>query len=181
VKSRIQATLVAAALALPAFAIAGPKLNLPNFDHLKARATEAVDVDVGRPLLALAQHFINKDDPQEAEGLAFIKGLKSVRVRGFTFDQDGAYSQEDIEKVRKQLSGGGWTALAQVHKRDPLEDVDVFMCVEDGKVTGLAVISSEAREFTIVNLVGDIDIDKIGSVEGQFGIPKVSQNTAEAQ
>ncbi len=42
--------------------------------------------------------------------------------------------------------------------------------------TGLAVIASEPREFTIVNIVGSIDIDKIGRLEGQFDIPQVSQN-----
>ena len=49
----------------------------------------------------------------------------------------------------------------QVHKRDPHEDVDVYVCMEGDKVKGLAVIASEPREFTIVNIVGSIDLDKI--------------------
>ena len=38
------------------------------------------------------------------------------------------------------------------------------------------MIASEPREFTIVNIVGSIDIDKLAKLEGQFGIPQVSQN-----
>ena len=46
---------------------------------------------------------------------------------------------------------------------------------KSGKILGLAVIASEPREFTIVNIVGSIDIDKLAKLEGQFGIPRVSQ------
>jgi hypothetical protein len=63
-----------------------------------------------------------------------------------------------------------------VEKREPRENVDVYVNMEDDKVKGLAVIASEAREFTIVNIVGSIDIDKINRLEGQFGIPELSQN-----
>ena len=79
--------------------------------------------------------------------------------------------------MRKQLGSPGWSrAGAGSQERDPQEDVDVYICMEGDKVKGLAVIASEPREFTIVNIVGSIDIDKIGRLEGQFGIPQLSQN-----
>ncbi len=55
-------------------------------------------------------------------------------------------------------------------------DVDVFINTADGKILGLAVIASEPRSFTIVNIIGNIDIDKLAKIEGQFGIPRVSQD-----
>ena len=64
----------------------------------------------------------------------------------------------------------------QVHRNAPQEDVDVYVNMEGDQVKGLAVIASEPREFTIVNIVGSIDVDKIGRLEGQFGIPQLSQN-----
>ena len=54
--------------------------------------------------------------------------------------------------------------------------MDVYVCLEDDKVRGLAVIASEPREFTIVNIVGSIDLDKISQLEGEFGIPSMSEN-----
>jgi hypothetical protein len=50
------------------------------------------------------------------------------------------------------------------------------MCLEDGRIKGIAVIASEPREFTIVNVIGDIDIDKLSKLEGQFGIPKLAMD-----
>jgi len=39
------------------------------------------------------------------------------------------------------------------------------------QITGLAVLSIEPREFTVVNIVGPIDLDKLSKLEGQFGVP----------
>ena len=52
------------------------------------------------------------------------------------------------------------------------EDVDVYVCIEDDKVQGLAVIASEPREFTIVNIVGSIDIDKIAQARRTIRHPQ---------
>jgi hypothetical protein len=35
------------------------------------------------------------------------------------------------------------------------------------------VISAEPREITLVNIVGPVDLDKLASMEGQFGIPHI--------
>jgi len=168
--------VISFALAAPGTANAAPKLTIPNFSDLRAKAVDSTDITIGRPLLSLATKFMSDADDEDAEALAFFKGIKSVRVRSFTFKEDGAYSKSDIDAVRSQLSGPGWSSLVQIHKRDPQQDVDVFLCLEDGKASGLAIIASEAREFTIVNIVGDIDLDKLGSLDGQFGIPRVTQN-----
>ncbi|HEV7607015.1 MAG TPA: DUF4252 domain-containing protein [Steroidobacteraceae bacterium] len=175
------ATLAAAAsLAIAAPASAGPELTIPDFDQLRQKAVDSTDLTVDGFLMRIAQRFAeseaNDDDPQARQAREVLKGIKSVRVRNFQFDSDDAYSKADIDSVRKQLTAPGWNALVQVHKRDPREDVDVYVCMEGGKATGLAVIASEPREFTIVNIIGSIDIDKFASLEGQFGIPRVSQN-----
>ena len=180
-KFRALATALAAAttLALP---IAGfgvePELNLPNFSHLRLKATDSVDVTLDGFLMRVARKFAASQAAGEAhdEALALLQDIKSVRVRNFTFDSDNAYSKADIDSVRKQLQAPGWSALVQVHRRESNEDVDVYVCLEDDKVKGLAVIASEPREFTIVNIVGSIDLDKISMLEGEFGIPSMSEN-----
>jgi hypothetical protein len=181
IKVSLPALAAAVCLALPAMGDAAtPELNIPNFSHLRSKAIDSTDVTIDGFLMRIARHFA-ASDAANGEGdpdLALLKDIKSVRVRNFTFDSDGAYSKADIDSVRKQLSGPGWSALAQVHKRQPQEDVDVYICMENDIVKGLAVIASEPREFTIVNIVGNIDIDKIGQLEGRFGIPDhVEENT----
>jgi hypothetical protein len=176
--SSIAALGLAATLAFHlGIASAGPELQIPDFSHLRQKAVDSTDITIDGFLMRIASKFAQADshDP-DSEALSLLKDIKSVRVRTFTFDTDGAYSRADVDSVRSQLNGPGWSALVQVHKRDPQEKVDVYVNIENDKVMGLAVIASEPREFTIVNIVGSIDIDKIGRLQGQLGIPQLSQN-----
>jgi len=155
---------------------ASPDLKIPDFSHLHQKAVDSVDLTVDGFLLRIAKKFAAEDagDNDSKELGAFLRDIKSIRVRNFEFDSDGAYSSADIDAVRKQLAAPGWSALVQSHKREPKEDVDVYLCMEGDKMLGLAVIASEPRSFTIVNIIGSIDIDKIAKLDGQFGIPKKS-------
>jgi len=47
------------------------------------------------------------------------------------------------------------------------------MSVDQGNANGLVIIASEPREFTVVNIVGSIDLQKLHKLEGKFGIPKL--------
>jgi hypothetical protein len=177
----IAALAAATAFALSAHAAsADPELRIPDFNHLRSEAVDSVDVTLDGFLMRIARKFAaqaaDAENGSDAEALGLLEGIQSVRVRTFTFDSDGVYSKADIDSVRNQLKGPCWSALVTAHKRDAQEDVDVHVCLEDGKIRGIAVIASEPREFTIVNIVGSIDIDKLAKLEGQFGIPRVSQN-----
>ena len=170
----LAATLVVASLATPAPA-AQRELRMPDFTHLRDKAVETVEVDVGGFLLRLAKRFA-RDEAGSDPAIRLLQDIDSVKVRSFTFDHDGAYSASDVAQVRDQLKGPEWSVIAQVHKRSPREDVDVYICVENDKACGIAVISAEERELTFVNIVGRIDIDSLAELEGEFGIPKVSEN-----
>jgi len=179
VKFRSLAATLALTLALPTLGLAGgPELKIPDFSHLRHKASESTDITLDGFLMRIAKKFAASHAADEAhdEAISLLQDIKSVRVRNFTFDTDDAYSAADIDSVRKQLQGPGWSALATVHRREPREDVDVYICLDGEKIKGLAVIASEPREFTIVNIVGSIDIDKISQLEGEFGIPKMSEN-----
>jgi hypothetical protein len=164
-----------AALALPAAAADGPKLKIPDFSNLRAKAVNSEDITLDGLVLWLAKK-VAPDETGDADGdaaLSILRDIKSLRVRTFEFANEGEYSREDVEAVRKQLKAPGWSALVQVHEREPQSDVDVYINTDGDRILGLAVISSEPREFTIVNIVGNIDIDKFARLEGQFGIPRV--------
>ena len=49
----------------------------------------------------------------------------------------------------------------------------MFVLVDGDKAQGLAIIASEPREFTIVNIVGNIDLEQLHDLEGNFGVPKL--------
>jgi hypothetical protein len=163
-------TLLAASVAV---ATPPALLKLPDFDALAAKATESVNISLDPALLGLAASFLDSSDPEDAAAKELIGGLKGIYVRSYTFAADFAYPAAQVELVRKQLSGQGWQRLVEVHKTKERTAVDIYVCVDRGVANGLAIIASEPREFTIVNIVGSIDLAKLHRLEGKFGIPKL--------
>ncbi len=168
-------SLLLAGLILPmlAWSAPNPRLVLPEFSALAQKATESVVITLDPSLLAMAARFLDGNDPKDAATREIIKGLQGIYVRSYTFDQDFAYSPADLEAVRNQLSAPGWNRLVRTRSTKTHADVDIYIMVIDQAASGLALIASEPREFTIVNIVGSIDLDKLHKLEGQFGVPKL--------
>ena len=170
--------LVAACLGLPMLAAAqGPQLRLPSFSNLRGTATESVNIDLGWLPLHMTAWLMPDEDPESAEVRTMIKGLKVVQIRTYSFGSDFAYPQADIDQVRAQLSGPGWSPLLQVRKRADTKDgsrenVDIYVAIEDQKVRGLVIIDCEPREFTIVNIVGTVDLEHLASLRRTFVHPE---------
>jgi hypothetical protein len=163
------------ALFTPALALAAPnpRLTIPNFSALAQKASESVVITLDPAMLGLAAKFLDSSDPQEAATKEVLKGLQAIYVRSYTFDKDSAYQQSDIDEVRSQLAAPGWNRLVETRSRKTHANVDIYLMVDHNQAIGLALIASEPRQFTIVNIVGAIDLDKLHKLEGQFGVPKL--------
>jgi hypothetical protein len=151
-------------------------LRLPDFDALAAKATESVNISLDPSLLGLAAGFLDPANPEDAATRELIGGLRGIYVRSYTFGEDFAYPAAQVDLVRKQLAAPGWQRLVEVHSSRERSNVDIYVSVDRvrGVANGLAIIASEPREFTIVNIVGAIDLAKLHRLEGKFGIPKLS-------
>jgi hypothetical protein len=156
-----------------AFAAPNPRLAIPNFSALAQKASDSVTITLDPAMLGLAARFLDSNDPQEAATKEVLKGLQAIYVRSYTFDKDSAYQQSDIDAVRSQLAGPGWNRLVETRSRKTHADVDIYLMIDHDQAIGLALIASEPRQFTIVNIVGAIDLDKLHKLEGQFGVPKL--------
>jgi hypothetical protein len=161
-------------------AVAAPpgQLQLPNFDSLTDKSVQSVNITLNPSLLSLAAGFLDSSKPEDAAIKEVVSGLRGIYVRSYKFDKDFAYPAADVDKVRRQLSAPGWQQLVQVHSKEQA-NVDIYISIEQGSVdqgraNGLAIISSQPREFTIVNIVGSIDLQKLHRLEGKFGVPKLS-------
>ena len=168
-------TLLAVLLA-PAARAADAHLALPDFKALEVKASESVSVTLDSSLIALAARFLDSSKPEDAAACQVIAGISGIYVRSFTFDADFAYPREQVEGLRQQLSPPRWQPLVQVHNRKDRNDVDVYVAVDGSRTTGLTIIASEPREFTVVNIVGSVDLEKLHQLEGHFGIPKLNLN-----
>jgi len=167
------AALMAALTASVALAAPAAMLNLPDFDALAAKATETVNISLDPALLGLAAGFLDSSNPDDAATKELIAGLKGIYVRNYTFDQDFSYPSAQVDLVRKQLAAPAWQRLVEVNNTRDHTHVQIYVAVDRGVANGLAIIASEPREFTIVNIVGAIDLAKLRRLEGKFGIPKL--------
>lgn len=162
-----------------AAAAPNPKLVIPSFSGLAKKASESVAITLDPAMLGMAAKFLDSSDPQDAATKDILKGLQGIYVRSYTFDQDSAYQQSDIDAVRSQLTAPGWNRLVETRSRKTHADVDIYIMIDNNQAVGLALIASEPRQFTIVNIVGAIDLDKLHKLEGQFGVPKLDIDPAK--
>ena len=156
-------------LMLPVLARAeGPELELPSFDSLQQKAVSSVNVTLGSFMLGLAGNLVEVQNKEAAELKKTLLGLKSVQVRSYRFNTDFVYSKSDVDAVRSQLTGPGWNRLVQTRDRNKNEAVDVYLAMDNHTITGVAIIVSDPREFTIVNVVGTVDVEQINKLRQTF-------------
>ena len=155
------------------------KLKISYLDKLAAKADQTVDVNLDASLLQLAARFLSGSKPDEAKVKELIGSLRGVYVRSFEFDNDNAYTIEDVNNIRSQLQGPGWVRMVGVRTKRDGENVEVFTLSSGEKVKGLAIICAQPKELTVVNIVGTIDLEKLSELEGQLGIPKLGLEVTE--
>ena len=178
-KARVVLGVAALLLAGPAFAQSKGQLRLPEFAALADKASESVNVTLDANLLGMACRFLNSADAEQAAAKKLCTGLTGIYVRHYTFDSDYSYPKADIEGVRRQLTAPGWSRIVEARSNKENTDVDVFVLIDRGKAQGLSIIASESREFTIVNVVGNIDLDDLHELEGKFSIPNLEIETGK--
>jgi len=159
-------------------AVAAPALlwsqdiNLLQFDALKSKASDTVEVNLTEAMLHMALGFLSDGDAKQAEVKKLVGGLKGVFVRSLKFDKEGQYSTADVEAIRTQLKGAGWQSMVDVHSTKAGGDnAGVYMRSDGKKMTGLVVLAFEPKELTIVNISGVIDPSQIQALSGTLGIP----------
>ncbi len=146
------------------------RLNI-DIPGLGDRAAETTDVTLDGSMLRLAAKFLNDSDDRQAREI--IKGLQGIYVRSYEFDKEGEYDRGIVDHLRSQL-GPSWKRIVQVKSRSR-ENTEIYLDMRGDTPNGLLVISAEPKELTIVNLVGYIDVDKLSSIEGNFGIPRITE------
>jgi polynucleotide 5'-kinase involved in rRNA processing len=156
-----------------------PKLQMDQLDALANKASETVDVRLDERLMQTTARFFSSKDPDDAEIKELIRGVKGIYVKSFSFEKEGEYSQTEVESIKSQLRGSAWSKIVSVMSRKEGENVEVFLYSSGGQVGGLVVLSIEPKEFTVVNIVGPIDLDKLSKLEGQFGVPDLGIEPAK--
>ena len=148
------------------------RLQMSSLDHLAAKASQTVDVNIDERLMRLAAKAFSDKDADEREIKKLITGVKGIYVKSFEFDSDGQFTAADMEAIRAQMRGPNWTRVVNVTSKKE-GNVEVYLLTNGDEIGGLAVLSTEDRELTVVNIVGPVDLEKLAKLEGQFGVPEL--------
>ena len=101
--------LVALTLLVPITASAqGGRLNLSFLDRLGERASEKQEVTIDRSMLSTAGSALVGKGPNAEAAKQVLSELEGIYVRSYEFEDPKAYSMDDINGIRKQLSAPGW-------------------------------------------------------------------------
>ena len=168
------AALALAARPAPAAAQDRGRLRLDGLERLAPRATDTVSVEVDGILIKLASKILSDKDPDEKTVKEIVSGLRGVYVRSYEFGKAGEYADSDIAPIREQLRAPAWTRLIDVKSHDgDADDAEIYVATEGGRVEGMTILVAGPKEITVINIVGDVDIDKLKRLEGSLGIPRI--------
>ncbi len=165
--------LVLVVLGATATALAqNPRIQTTQLNALAAKASDTVDVNIDESLMQLAAKFLSSKDADEAKVKDLVNGLKGIYVKSFTFENEGAYSEADLEGIRSQLRNSAWNKIVNVNSKKE-GSVEVYLMQSGSQISGLAVLASAPKEITVVNIVGPVDLEKLSALEGMFGVPEL--------
>jgi hypothetical protein len=144
------------------------KLQLANLDKLSDKAARVTDVTLDGSLLQFAVNLIQKIDAHDedvAQLQSIIKNLKGIYIKSLEFDEASQYSKADVDAIRSQLTSPRWSKIVQSVEKRRNEYDEIYVLKNGDKVSGVVILVAEARELTVVNLVGDVPMDKVASLE----------------
>jgi hypothetical protein len=144
-----------------------------NLENLEKKASDTVDVSLNGSTLQFAAKFLDGKDPEEAKVKKLMSGIVGIYVKSFQFKAEGTWTQADLDSVRKQLHEPEWSRIVGVKSSEDRENTEVFVRTENKKIAGVAVIAAEAKQLTVVNIVGDVDLESLADLSGHFGLPKL--------
>ena len=128
-----------------------------NLDAVAAKAKEKAEITLDGPLLTKALEHA----PEKVQGS--VSNVSRFMLRHYEFDKKGEYSDADLEPVRKQVSSAtGWSRILSTKEDD--ESVEIYMLSQNGKPSGFLLIAAEAKELTVVHVIGSIELAQLQEV-----------------
>jgi uncharacterized protein DUF4252 len=154
------------------------KLQLGNLDKLSEKAAQVTEVTLDGSMLDFARKIIQSadDGDDEVKQLSSImKNIKGIYIKSFEFDEASQYSKADVDAIRSQLTSPRWVKIVQSIDKRTNEYNEIYLLKNGEQVQGVVILVAESKELTVVNIVGDVPVDKIAALEHHFGVGEKGQ------
>lgn len=126
-----------------------------------------VEVNIKSNLIAMVAALTKKSEPEVTQ---VIEGLKQIRVNvlGITKENRDEMKQR-VSTIRETLDKGGWERVVTAIEKD--DDVGVFLKTKDATtVEGICVTVVDKSQVVLVNIVGNIQPEKLAVVGERFDV-----------
>lgn len=177
-------------------------LNPQGMGALAAHATFSTDFTFSKAMLDAA----SQNMPDDLRPV--IAKLRSITVHTFRYSAPGMYDAADLDAVRAQFSGNGWSHLAKgvgngqaaaamqsppatpndrnaagapVARAQPGDPVrtDVWVRMDHTNFDGIVLLVANQRNVNLVVVDGTISPLDLLHLRGHFGIPRFSGDDLE--
>jgi len=165
---KISVTFLALALPLAA----QEAFDFKTLDGLAVNAKNKTAVTLNADMLKLAAGFLREErEEEDAHSLkSLVKNLRAVYVREYEYEKTGQYNEADLAPLRAFLKAPRWNKV--VEAKEGGETSEIYMqALPGGQLAGVAIISIEPREVTVVFIDGVLNSSDVAALGGTMGIP----------
>jgi len=126
-----------------------------------------VEVNIKSNLIAMVAALTKKTEPEVTQ---VIEGLKQIRVNVLGVNKE---NRDDMKKrivgIRESLDKSGWERIVTAIEKN--QDVGVFLKTKDAKtVEGICITVIDKNQVVLVNVVGNIQPEKLAVVGERFDL-----------
>ncbi len=168
-------------LAAPGWGLTGAKVDVDE-PGLEKKADEVVQVNLEGKSLEQGSRLLAIRQGVSAPVKSLLNGLKGIYRRTYRFATGGdGYEDADVASIHQRMMGDGWAPVIDVKDNSKRESVTVYSYTEGENVSGVMVVSSDPSEVTLVNIVGDLDLQTLIEAGESFGVPTMQIGTTELE
>lgn len=167
-------------LSMPAWGFTSAKLDV-NTEELKGQADEVVEVNLDGKALQEGSKLLAIRDGISGSVKSVLGGIKGIYRKTYRFAAGNSYEEGAVTSIRSQMTNDGWAPMIDVQDKRQNKGLTVysFTSTDGTSPNGVTVISTDPGEITVLNLVGDIDLDALADVGATLGMPAMSIATTE--
>ncbi len=167
-------------LSMPAWGFTSAKLEVDT-EELKGQADEVVEVNLDGKALQEGSKLLAIREGIGGSVKSVLSGIKGIYRKTFRFAAGNSYEEGAVTNIRSQMTNGGWAPMIDVQDKKLNKGLTVysFTSTDGTSPNGVTVISTDPGEITVLNLVGDIDLDALADVGATLGMPSMSIATTE--
>ena len=164
---KLKLLLALSALAMllitPAYASAQGQIDFADLSSYYGEPK--VEVNLTASLMKMMGSFAREEDPEVANILA---GLESIKVRVYNLNGQLEKANSTVDRVSSELKSDNWETLVTVNDNEENQKVRIFSKSTEEVIDGVVVMvvspEKEGGEAVFINIVGEIDPNKISQV-----------------